>query len=171
MADIFRITVHGAGARAVEFTRQQRAVQDGIIREFRTLRGRLQNAYEDAAPVDTGRLHGSIHAAFWTRARQPTITVRATARDPYGFDYLRVTRFGHRKLVILPKHTRRDGRRPMLKVHYAGHRNPHIFVYRPSVRGSRPSFDWVEQANWLVENALDVAQERLARTVTRRAWR
>lgn len=169
MADVFQIRVEGAGARARDFSRTQRAIQDGIIREFRALKQRLEGIYEDVAPEDRGIIRENLRVAFWTRAAEPRITVRSSARDPEsGYAYVRVTRFGHRKAVIVPKRRlNREGRPAMLKVHYMGHRNPHIFVFRPSVRGASPSFDWVEQGAWLVDNAVDVAQHRLGRTIVR----
>jgi hypothetical protein len=164
VADIFRIEVEGAGPVAAKFSRAQRRLQDSIIQEFRPLGRRLQAIYLAHAPSDRGfegGIRSRLHAAVnFVTAGKPTITVRTTARDSEsGYAYLNVTRFGHRKLVIFPKHAK------ALAVRYAGHRNPHIIAWRPYVEGYHPDSDWVEDASLEAEGDVAAAELRLGRRV------
>ena len=91
-------------------------------------------------PRDTGALASSVEA----RQRRAAggqfstgfeITVGASRR---GFNYLDVTRFGHRVTLVRPKHSR------ALKVHVDGRAHPPIRM--SFVRGYQPAKDWVEVA-------------------------
>jgi hypothetical protein len=164
VSDVFRIEVEGAGPVAAKFSRAARRLQDTIIQEFRPLGRRLEAVYVAHAPSDRGMeggIRARLHAAVnFVTAGKPTITVRATARDPEsGYAYLRVTRFGHRKLVIFPKHAR------ALAVHYAGHRNPHLVEFRPYVEGYHPDRDWVKDAEREAERDVAAAELRLGRRI------
>jgi hypothetical protein len=169
LADLYQIKVEGAGPLASRFTRAQRRLQDAIIREFRPLGRRIEFTFLRHAPADRGfegGIRSRLHAAVaFNIASRPTVTVRTTARDPEsGYAYLNVTRFGHRKLVIFPKHAR------ALAVHYAGHRNPHLIAWRPYVDGYQPVTDWVEDAGREADREVTGAELRLGRrleTITR----
>ena len=88
--------------------------------------------------------------------------MRTFARDPTSkYAYVRVTRYGHRKLAIFPRNAK------ALKVHLMGHRNPHIFVFRPNVDGASPDTDWAAAAADAVEPLIRRAQTRLGREVVR----
>lgn len=167
--DLIRIEVQGAGPVAAKFSRGARRLQDAIIAEFKPLGRQLEWKFIRHAPADRGfegGIRSRIHAAVnFITAGQPTVTVRATARDPEsGYAYLNVTRFGHRRTVIFPKHAN------ALAVHYAGHRNPHLIAWRPYVEGYHPTSDWVEDATRDAESDIAAVQLRLGRrieTVTR----
>lgn len=164
MADLYRIELEGAGPVAAKFTRAQRKLQDAIIAELRPLGRELEAIFLAHSPSDRGfegGIRSRLHAAVnFVTAGQPTVTVRATARDPEsGYAYLNVTRFGHRKLVIFPKHAK------ALAVRYLGHRNPHIIAWRPYVEGYHPESDWVEDASRESEHAVDQAELRLGRRI------
>ena len=163
MADLFRASVEGAGVRATEFTRGQRRIQDGIVREFRRLGRTVEDTYREHAPRDRGIVRDRTRAfVYFGQASQPQVTVRTFARDPTSkYAYVRVTRYGHRKLAIFPRNAK------ALKVHLMGHRNPHIFVFRPNVDGASPDTDWAAEAADAVEPQIRRAQTRLGREVVR----
>jgi hypothetical protein len=52
-------------------------------------------------------------------------------------------------------------------VHIAGHRNPHIFIFRRSVSGYRPTQDWVATASRQAQRRIGWAQRRIGRRVSR----
>lgn len=162
---VLRARVHGAGPVASAFTQDQRQVQDEIIREFRTLARHAEDVYRSFAPEDSGRLRDSIDArVFLGNASAPQVTVYARALDPTNnFDYLDVTRFGHRRTFIEPRRAR------MLKVHYAGRdrSGDGPYVLRPHVSGAVVASDWVEDAEHVVAADFDAAASRLGRTITR----
>jgi hypothetical protein len=141
---LIRATFEGAGPVASAFTRTERATQDATIREVRRLGRVFEDVYRTHAPDDSGRLRGSIRAApFFNDPSQPRTSIYAYARDPKnGYDYLPVTRFGHRVLTIVPKVKR------ALTVHADGRdlagEGPYFLA--PSVRGYHPFTDWVEDA-------------------------
>lgn len=164
MADLYRIEVEGAGPVAAKFSRAARRLQDTIIAEFRPLGRSLEWTFIRRAPSDRGfegGIRSRLHAAVnFVTASKPSITVRATARDPEsGYAYLGVTRQGHRKLVIFPKHAR------ALAVRYLGHRNPHVIAWRPYVEGYHPTRDWVEDAARDAEREVEAVQLRLGRRI------
>jgi hypothetical protein len=110
-------------------------ISRGMTRDLRrfgdNLAPRLEDLYRSAAPVRSGRLRRSIQAKVIRGAHggNMMITVGATlSRGRTGFNYLNVTRFGHRRLRIYPK------RKKALRVRGVGP--------RASVRGFRPRSDW-----------------------------
>jgi hypothetical protein len=163
VADLYRATVEGAGIRAAEFSRGQRRIQNTIIQEFRRMGRQVEQTYRDHAPRDRGIVRERTQAfVYFGRASEPQVTVRTFARDPESrYAYVRVTRWGHRKLAIFPRHSK------ALKVHIAGHRNPHIFIFRPNVDSASPPTDWAADAGEAVEPIIDSVQTRLGREVVR----
>lgn len=162
---LLRAQVRGAGPVAAEFDQDARQVQDAIIREFRTIARHAEDVYRSFAPEDSGRLRESVDArVFLGNASTPQITVYARALDPTNnFDYLDVTRWGHRRTFIEPQRAR------MLKVHYAGRdrAGDGPYVLRPNVSGVVQPVDWVEEAEQVVEADFDAAASRLGRTIIR----
>lgn len=117
----------------------------------------------------TGRLARGIHAV----QEGDTIAVTAEARDPEtGFDYLRVTRFGHRKARIRPTRRkspasvistrggRATGRAAALRLMIGGR-----VVYRRTVPGFRPKSDWAERAMPQIRQRAAHVATRLGRRV------
>jgi hypothetical protein len=112
------------------------------------------------------------------RAVRPRVTIHVDRLSSHEgarlgpYDYLGVTRRGHRENRIYPK-----GMRRALKIHVAGHRNPHIYIFRSSVsgtpgdEGSRFLGDWVSRAAPGIELLADYSQARLGRRVERRVLR
>lgn len=162
---LLKITTEGAGPVAASFDRAQRRLQDSIITEFRYLGRVVNQAFADAAPRGSGRTADNVSArVFFGQASEPRITVRTRSIDPVsGYNYLDVTRYGHRSLAIVPR------RRRGLTIH--GHRSEVTgdgpSVVRAHATGSRPASDWVQDAYRAVGLELDDAQHRLARGITR----
>lgn len=186
--DTYVVRVEGAGRAAASFSRAQRALQDQIIEELRALQRELPVIFRSYAPEDTGQTRDNIDAIPYFVAREPRLSVRIMPLASHGdggtYDYLDVPRFGHREGLIFPR-----GR--ALKVHYAGHRNPHAFVFRAWVTGVghphpdvirqaarsradmrqfRQAFrpvDWVEDAVREAEQAMHASAARLGRRIER----
>ncbi|WP_297776463.1 hypothetical protein [Mycobacterium sp.] len=141
---LLRATFEGEGPVAAAFTRTERAAQDATIREVRRLGRVLEDTYREHAPEDSGRVRGSIRAApFFNDPSQPRTSIYAYARDPKnGYDYLPVTRFGHRVLAIVPKVKR------ALTVHADGRdlAGDGPYFLAPVVSGYHPFTDWVDDA-------------------------
>lgn len=114
------------------------------------------------APVRTGNLKAGIGIVDKKRGNYQVIGVDlgATARRPNKvqgpsrpFDYVAITRFGHKVAVIYPKQLREDasvvstkrsrkkGRRGRLAIPVGGG-----LIFRSSVKGYRPKSDWVADA-------------------------
>lgn len=169
---VFRLSTRGAGRKASEFSRLARGVQDDIIAEVRALGRAAQQIFYDAAPSDTDDLRARIDAVpFFGRASRPrvSIRIRPDAQGHQGdtidgYDYLGVTRRGHRKKLIVPKRAR------ALKVHIEGHRNAQIFVFRRSVRGTTTT-DWVLPAAERADRIAIASERRLARRIESRVLR
>ena len=98
----------------------------------------------------TGRLARGI-VAHWVGGQ---VLVTATARDPQtGFDYVAVTRFGHRVEFIEPRadrarasvlatgKRRKKGSQAALRFVLGGR-----VMYRRRVRGFKPEYDWRDRA-------------------------
>lgn len=171
--DVFRISVRGAGRAARSFTRMQRQTQDEIVAELRQFGEEARVLFVGAAPRDTEQLRERITAVpFFGRAARPRVSIRVRpdleghqGDKIDGFDYLDVTRRGHRSRTIEPRQAR------ALKVHVEGHRNAEIFEFRASVPGARVTVDWVVPAAERAERLADAAQRRLGRRIERRVLR
>ena len=134
-ADVYRLSVRGAGPLARDFSRAQRQIQDALVAELRRLGDDALDAFRDEAPEDTGDLHDALVAVPYFLANRPRVSIRVEPLDGHegserdGYDYFEVTRRGHRASRIHPKQAQ------ALKVHLYGHRNPHLAVFRASVAG------------------------------------
>lgn len=103
---------------------------------------------------DTGRLARGIRS----RAAGKNALVTAHAREPKsGYDYVGVTRFGHRASVI---HGRPilGGRNARFTTKYRG------FIAR-RVKGFKPSEDWAERAHPEIRVAANAAMRELGRRI------
>jgi hypothetical protein len=168
---VFKIeVVRGGRDVAGRFARGSYRLEQAILAEFRELRGKIEDTFKQYAPSDRGEAGGikqHLKAALEFQRGQPGIAVRVSARDPEsGFDYLEVTRYGHRKMVIFPTSGRKS-----LAVHYAGHRNPHIVEFRPYVPGATPDSDWVEDAQPQADRQVADAALRLGTRIETRVVR
>lgn len=148
---------------------------DRVQREARGLRERMRSVKrevgEDAELIfaahalkgETGRLSRGIRAI----AAGDAIIVRADAKNPTsGYDYVGVTRFGHRAKWIYPRSDRRPAsavathslrrrdQRAALAIHIGGR-----VIFRSRVRGFRPRSDWAADA---IPEVVEEANIRLA---------
>lgn len=180
---IFRASTRGADKVAAQFTRAQRALQDELIKELRHIgylaHIEVQDTIEDYGLVDTEQLLDAVRAVPYYRARRPQVTIQVDKLRGHGGDdrdYLNVTRFGHRKAVITPRHESvNPARAPALKVHVEGHRNPAVFEYRSSVRGVGHGGDY-QPTDWTIDpdmsrrldDIVDDSAERLGRRIDAR---
>ena len=170
---------------------------DRVVRQFSLAAAHL--------PVDTleaqrelGRASEVVFAAFaphktWRLIRGissvsegSVVTVKDEARNPSsGYDYVGVTRFGHKVARIYPKHRaaahviatrkRREGEtvthghdefalgHPALRFTIGGR-----VLYRASVAGYHPASDWAEDALPEVNAEADAVASRLGRTIESR---
>lgn len=98
----------------------------------------------------TGRMARGIHTVH----EGDDLIVETEARDPItGFDYVRITRFGHRTFHIVPLHRspasviatgkrRKKGR--MATLRWVG--TDGGVIYRHSSKGFHPTTDWASEA-------------------------
>jgi hypothetical protein len=146
---------------------------DTFLREVARMREELRGAVSDVA--GDAELIYAAHALFKTgrmsRGVKATVAgdtalVRVDAVDPRtGFDYVAVTRFGHRVRRIVPRHEPKDGRYiapipnvgPRWVSKRAALKTP--FGFRASVRGFHPAQDWAALALPDVQKA---AEDRMA---------
>lgn len=124
------------------------------------------------APFRSGRLIRGI-ASLVAGGK---VVVRADARDPAsGYDYVGVTRFGHRVARISPKgrryaasvlstgKKRSSGKRAALRFTIGGRA-----FFAASVRGYKPASDWATDALPEVEAEARVIVDRLGRKIESR---
>ena len=115
----------------------------------------------------SGRMARAIH----TVSDGGDLVIETEARDPVtGFDYVRITRFGHRTYRIVPKRpvvasvvatrgARSRGRTAALRMVIGGR-----VLYRRSSRGFHPATDWAADAL----PAVKLAARRRLGTLSRR---
>ena len=140
------------------FSSEFRDVEEGLAEDAELI-------FAGYALKDTGRMAKGIRAV----RRGDTYNIEVEAKDPdSGFDYVRVTRFGHVVSVIYPgrkarsifsqaQYTASDGpRRKPIKGAKAL-RTRH-YGFQASVRGFKPQSDWAEPA---YDEVRILAQERL----------
>lgn len=126
---------------------------------------------------ESGRLFRGIKA----RTIGEDIVIEATARDPEsGYDYVGVTRFGHKVLKIYPGRVARSTASAVRITSHGAVRQRQTFVSRGSfalktpwgprawVRGYKPATDWAEQGQSEVELLASVAMQRYANDIARR---
>lgn len=102
----------------------------------------------------SGRMARSIAATGLTGDGNPSLVVTAEAKNPEtGFDYVGVTRFGHRVSRIYPKQAK-------------ALRTP--WGPRMSVRGFRPATDWRDDALPAVRELTRLAGARISRRLEAR---
>lgn len=170
-----------------------KAVPNELARETQRLVNDAVLIYQSYAPGGgSGRLargirsvsaQGRLSSGQFATGRQFAIVARA--RSVEGYDYVGVTRFGHRVKFIRPssnrqpqsviathKPKRRFGhgetsadRRPALRIPSRTGGKP---LYRNVVRGTVKTHDWAQSAQRAVDKELDLASERLAHNLTRR---
>ena len=154
--DLLRVEVRGVGKLARDFDRMERQTQDKINASMRRVEREALPVIRSAAPYDTGELQAGITSTIFFRGQQVRVTFRADAMRK-GFDYLAVTRFGHRQLRIYPRVKK------ALTVPIRGRRSP--TTLRSSVRGSRPRKDWVVEAGKDADKVVSVETRRLSREI------
>lgn len=143
---------------------------DRILQEeLRHLGDDAELVFAAHARKRTGRMARNIKA----HANGRTIEVTVFAADPKtGFDYVAVTRFGHKVARIYPRtraratvvatgRARGRGRSAALRFVAPDGR----VLYRKSVKGFRPTYDWAERAFPEVQRSADRAMQRIGRRI------
>jgi hypothetical protein len=165
----FGAKVEGAGRQAANARSIGRMIDSGMADSARNVGDDAELIYQAAAPRRTGRLGQGIRAV----PAGDSVVVTATAVDPKtGFDYVAVSRFGHRKRLIVPvtkagrpRRARRTSRGLTGRFANRG-RGALAFNSRgkrwvlPSVKGFRPRVDWVDTAWPEVSAAADTEMEQ-----------
>lgn len=124
-----------------------------------------ESAVEDVAQTaarlyrqEASKISKRVASGITVRKEGKTLVVRASAKDPRsGYDYVGVTRFGHRKERIYPAKRRPasvvstgkkrgKGGRAALRFEINGK-----VLYRSWVRGFKPAGDWADRVHPLVE--------------------
>ena len=166
-----RITAstQGAGQQAKRAREIVRMIDRDMAESARNVGDDAELIYQAAAPVRTGRLKAGIRAV--SVGDEVVVTARAVDPDT-GFDYVAVSRFGHRKRLIVPVAKGGNARKSRTVKRGASGR----FITRglgylrfasrgrtwvlPSVRGFRPRGDWVDRAWPSVKSAADSELEQ-----------
>jgi hypothetical protein len=142
-----------------------------LAEEMRGLGDDAELAFAAVARKATGRMARNIKA----HARGATIEITVFARNPTsGFDYVAVTRFGHKVEWIYPradrvrrpayvlatKRKRATGRNAALRFVLGGR-----VIYARRVRAFQPDHDWADDAMPTVQRAADEAMARVKRRI------
>jgi hypothetical protein len=150
----FNAKVTGAGTQAAR-AREVKRIMEGLNQSAKRVGEDAELIYQSHAPVRSGRLLRGIRAV----AVEDQVIVSAVAVDPKtGFDYVAVSRFGHKKRVIVP--VTRGGRHRKSRTIKRGKggrfvaRSAGELVFTslgrlwrlPSVRGFVPHGDWTDKA-------------------------
>lgn len=163
------------------------AVDNELAHAVQRLSNRAVFVYQAYAPSGpSGRLGRGIRAVSaqgrvassgrFATGRQFAIV--ATARDRTGYDYVGVTRFGHREAFISPRVDRerasvvstRKARRDV--THHEGlpalaipSRKGGPPIFRHQVRGFKPTHDWAAVANQVVNRETAQVAHETARRI------
>lgn len=163
-------SVVGARSLARELEQMARGIEPELRETQKALGEDAELIFAAHAPKGpSGRLSRGIVSSV----EGDGVIVTAEARNPLsGYDYVRVTRFGHRVTRIVPRRDRSaasvvatkgkrgTGRRAALRFSIGGR-----VMYRQSVKGYKPSGDWAEKAMPQVQSAARVAEARLTRKI------
>jgi hypothetical protein len=186
---LIRATVERADRAARELDQAARRVDRAIRDEFQhegELNSDATEAMRDVAPVDTGLLQEVIEGRLSYGSGAAVLTIHSPVRDPAtNYPYTGVSRFGHRRQWIYPKHRASPdpfrpgsttiagdpkskffldkGHAPALAVHLFGRYESPMFFAR--VRGYKPAADWVEAGLPAANEAAADALDRIGRRV------
>src|SRR4051812_44537003 len=165
----FSAKADGAARQASNARSIGRMIDKGMEVSARNVGDDAELIYQSAAPRRSGRLSHGIRSI----PAGDTVIVTATAVDPKtGFDYVAVSRFGHRKRIIIPvtkggrpRKARKTSRGLMGRF---AKRGPGALVFNSrgrrwmlrSVRGFRPKVDWVDKAWPGVKEAADTEMDK-----------
>jgi hypothetical protein len=167
--------VEGARELAARASAISGILDNELTRSAQQLGVDAELIYQRHAPRRSGRLARGIRAV----ALGDQVFVSAVAVDPKSqYDYVGVTRFGHRKRVIVPV-TKRGLPRKARTVRrtktgqFAERGRGHLVFqslgrwwFLSHVRGFRPKTDWVQDAWPEVKMLADAEMEKLAREIT-----
>lgn len=141
-----------------QLSRAAKEMRTVLLREMRADSPEVVTIFEEYAPYDfmerdDYHLADHISVAISTLGRI-TAEVRAEAISPENrFDYLDVTRFGHRG-TLTPRHRRWMKWTDGIETHYA-----------KETAGYHPSSDWVEDAQPEADRAVADIAERAGRVI------
>lgn len=162
---IVRASVRGARRKGYGLRRAGRAIQTEILDEFAgNLAPEATKITRGFAPHRSGRLERGIKARVRSYGGRIILEVLSTARSDEGFDYLPVTRFGHKQAIIYPK----TKKALAFRIGGPGAPSGGKVIVRAWVRGYKPDHDWVELAYEEMQHLMDEAAQHLARRVDRR---
>lgn len=165
----FSASAEGAGRQAANARNVGRMIDKGMDVSARAVGDDAELIYQAAAPRRSGRLARGIRAI----PAGDTVIVTAEAVDPKsGFDYVAVSRFGHRKRIIRP--VNRSGRARKARTVSRSARGTFVtrgraaLVFQSrgktwklaSVKGFRPLNDWVEGALPDIRSAADTEMDK-----------
>ena len=164
----FPAKVHGSERLARNLSRAAAQIRHELDRSMRELGDTAELIYAAHALRRTGRMARNIVA----RGLGGGVLVTVQAKNPLtGFDYVAVTRFGHRVRRIVPTRrfaasttatgaARATGRRAALRLTIGGK-----VLYRRSVKGFHPASDWAERALPQIEGQAQIVANRLGRRI------
>lgn len=125
--------VERAGVVGAAFGRARGQLDSELENSISETAAAIKRTYRFWAPKREGTLQRGIGVRKSGRARVD-IVVSATSES--GYNYVAVTRFGHRVSVIEPKQNL------VLRLNL-GHG---FWAFAPRVKGYHPEFDWAEEA-------------------------
>lgn len=156
-AVVFRGSVRGARRAGHGLRSGAREIQRYLLDEFAyRIAPTATRIFRNFAPHDSGRLERGLQARVRSYGGRIVIEVVSTARSDRGYDYLPVTRHGHRVAIIRPVHAK------ALRIPLAGG-----VIYRKFVRGYHPTHDWAQSAFDAMDRELEAAQARIGRVIDR----
>lgn len=162
---LYRASVRGARSPGRNLSRAGRVIQGALLDEFGLLAPEATRITREFAPSNTGRSARTIKARVRSYGGRITLELHADFVNPdTGYDFLRVTRFGHRVAFIFP----RNAKALRFVPRGAPGGKP---IFRMFVRGYHPKRDWVEQAHAVVGDRLGQVSDRVGRQVATRLFR
>jgi hypothetical protein len=151
----FKAKAYGAAGAARRLASSSQWLDQELDRTIENLGSDAEIIFAAHALKKTGRMARGVRANFVGHMSEVTVE----AVDPEsGYDYVGVTRKGHRTLKIFPK------KAEALRIPLAGGG----VIFRSSVRGFHPVRDWAEMALPDVLRAADVAVSGLIQRIEAR---
>lgn len=162
-----------AGRQATKARQISEISDQGVLKAARNVGTDAELIFREHAPVRSGRLARGIRAT----ALGNQVVVTAVAVDPKtGFDYVAVTRFGHRKAVIVPVNRKGQARKSRTVRRVRGRfakRAAGMLVFTSrgrlwrlgSVRGFKPRGDWVDKAWPEIKIVTDAEMEKIKQEI------
>jgi len=145
-----KVKAERAAAVGAKFGRTKGKLSSELEQSVSDIGQAMKRVYRFWTPKQSGRMQKGIGVR---KAGRAVVEITVSAVDPdTGFNYVAVSRFGHRVTTIQPVTAN------ILKLNLYGG----FWTFAPEVKGYRPKYDWVEEAFYSAQEVAETHAHKLS---------